>query len=238
MTYLDPIHRDISDLTDAGDAERFVFLGSRRPLPLRAHVGGEGPVPEDGVHIQVFRRDTGTRLGQFVAYEDGIDEMLVLFERPRRVGLSCREEYPGLVGQLVVLIPVSELADLTKDDLPQMGPDGEREEAWRQSVPEPPKLESGPGIEGGGSGGGLEPGAAGAGDDPELPSPDDELDEDQPLRFGAVHLGNVVRFAADREHPDDFVDEATDMFESALEGDLPSVTDRLMDELAAGASCE
>lgn len=241
MTYLDPIHRDISDLTEAGETERFVFLGSRRPLPLRAQVGGEGPAPEDGVHIQVFRGDTGSRLGQFLAYDDGVDDMLALFERPRRVGLSCREEYPGLVGQLVVLIPVSELADLTRGDLPQMGPNAEGDEAWRQSVPEPPQLEAGPSSGGGPAGGALEPGAPGApgaSGEPDLPGADEDLDEDQPLRFGAVHLGNVVRFEADREHPDDFVDEATDLFETALEGDLPPVTDRLMDELAAGASCE
>lgn len=238
MTYLDPIHRDISDLTDAGEAERFVFLGSRRPLPLRAHVGGEGPVPDDGVHIQVFRRDTGSRLGQFVAYEDGIDDMLDLFQRPRRVGLSCREEYPGLVGQLVVLIPVGELADLTQGDLPPTGSDDETEEAWRESVPEPPRLPSGPGTDGGASQGALGPGAPADDEATDLPPGDEELDDDQPLRFGAVHLGNVVRFDADREYPDDFVDEATDMFEAALEGDLPPVTDRLMDELAAGASCE
>lgn len=237
MTYLDPVHRDISELAERKRAEdgKFVFLASRQRLPLRTSVGGEGPAPEGAVPVDVHRRDTDARLGRFAADPGSADELRELFAKPRRIGLGVHEESPGLVGHLVALIPVDELEGLTdggdlpggQGGLPGPGGDGaagdpgggqglpwQGEPDWKESVPDPPELGEGPDLGGA-----------------ERPSPDD----DEEARFGALHLGNVVRFADDREHPGDFVDEARDVFRTALEGDLPSVSERLIEELAAAS---
>lgn len=241
MTYLDPVHRDISELAERQRAEdgRFVFLASRQRVPLRTRIGGEGPAPEGAVPVDVHRRDTDARLGRFAADPASADELRELFTKPRRVGLGVHEEPPGLVGHLVALIPVDELEGLAGDDqlpggpgggLPGPGGDGaaggsgpgggggdlpwEGEPDWKESVPEPPELGEGPDLGGA-----------------ERPAPG----EDEEARFGALHLGNVVRFSDDREHPGDFVDEARDVFRTALEGDLPSISERLMEELAAAS---
>lgn len=241
MTYIDPVHRDISELAERQreDDGRFVFLASRQRVPLRTEVGGEGPAPEGAVPVDVFRRDTDARLGRFAADPASAEDLRELFAKPRRVGLGVHEEAPGLVGHLVALIPVDELEGLTGDgDLPGgagggpmgpggggapgggAGPDGdgglpwEGEPDWKESVPEPPELGEGPEI------GGAERPSPGEGDE---------------ARFGALHLGNVVRFSDDREHPGEFVDEARDVFRTALEGDLPSVSERLIEELAAAS---
>lgn len=251
MTYIDTTYRDVSHIAGAeqGD-DRFVFMASRQRLPLRTEVDGDGPVPEGAVPVQVFRRDTGSRLGQFAADEGSLDDLRSLLGKPRRLGMGCKEEYPGLVGQLVVLVPASVVADLFEN----LGSDDD-EEPWRDSLPEPPDL--GDSVQGAAptdpTGGPLEGGpgpAAGPGAGPGgPPAPGDpgpeagadgfeaqeDEDEDQ-MRFGALPLGNVVRFGEDREHPTDFVEEATDIFEVALEGDLPPVSERLIQELAAESS--
>lgn len=214
-TYLDPIHRDISDLA-TGSAEaggRHVFMASRQKLPLRGEVAHEGPVPEGSLPVDVFRRDSGARLGQFAGEPDSLDRLRELLDRPRRVGLGCQAEAPGLVGHLVVLIPASDLQDLF-GDAGGAEPVGEPPpEAWRSSLPEPPDL--------GGEGGeetATEPEGAG-----------------ESMRYGALHLGNIVRFESDRKHRNDFVAEVRDLFRTALEGDLPSIAERLMDELPSGS---
>lgn len=214
-TYLDPIHRDISDLA-TGSAEaggRHVFMASRQKLPLRGEVAREGPVPEGSLPVDVYRRDSGARLGQFAGEPDSMERLRELLDRPRRVGLGCQAESPGLVGHLVVLIPASDLQDLFGES-GGAGPVAEgTDESWRSSLPEPPDL--------GGADGektATEPEEAGEG-----------------MRYGALHLGNVVRFEADRKHGGDFVAEVRDVFRTALEGDLPSIADRLMDELPSSA---
>lgn len=237
MTYLDPTYRDISDAMREQDEDRFVFMASRQPLPLHPQVADEGPVPEDAVPVEVYRRDRGSRIGQFAASEDSLEELRVLFQEPRRVGMGCREEQPGVVGQLMVLMPVSELGDM----LGEAGVD--QDEAWRESLPEPPDLDLDSDLAGPGELGGGPEGMPGGGDPGGLPdgtgpgdglSGDDELaDEAGRMKFGALHLGNVVRFDADRVHRGDFVQEAVDMFEKALHGDLPPLSDRLVEELAA-----
>lgn len=244
MTYIDTTYRDVSHIAAGDQGEgRFVFMASRQRLPLRTELDGEGPLPEGAVPVQVFRRDTGRRLGQFAADEDSLDDLRGLLEKPRRLGMGCREEYPGLVGQLVVLVPASVVADLFD------GLGGSDDEPWKESLPEPPELESGPGapeLAGGGpEAGDLPGGPEGPGTEPDDPdaAPDEPGEEpaagdEEGMRFGALPLGNVVRFEDDREHPGEFVEEATDIFEAALEGDLPPVSDRLIGELAAESSAD
>lgn len=248
MTYIDTTYRDVSSISagEQGDGH-FVFLASRQTLPLRTEVEGDGPVPDGAVPVQVYRRDTDSRVGQFAADRGSLEDLRSLLEEPRRLGMGCREEYPGLVGQLVVLVPASVVADL----FGSLEPEGD--EPWKQSLPEPPELGgdteadetaslSGgpfPPAEGAGDGAPAEgppPDPAAGGDvPPDGDEAEDEMEGDR-MRFGALPLGNVVRFEDDRKHPGEFVKEATDMFEAALEGDLPAASDRLMEELAAEAS--
>lgn len=217
MTYLDPVPRDIGHLSeDPTEADgRFVFMASRQAVPLRTEVAEDGPVPEGAIPVKVCRDDTEGHLGLFAADEGSLDGLRALFAAPRRLGMGCREEPPGLVGHLVALVPASELGDLGG---PAAGPAAaEGEPDWKASLPEPPEL--GDGVEA--------PGPAASAEEA-----DDDEDVEH-MRFGAVQLGTVVRFASDRKHPGDFAREARDLFKTALQGDLPSISERLMEELPA-----
>lgn len=218
MTYLDPVPRDIGHLSeDQVESEgRFVFMASRQSVPLRTEVADDGPVPEGSIPVEVYRRDTEGRLGLFAADGDSLDGLRSLFEPPRRLGMGCREESPGLVGHLVALVPASELGELGGPPSGPGAPEG-GEPDWKASLPTPPEL-----------GDGLE--TAGP------PPAADEAEEDgdvEHMRFGAVQLGTVVRFASDRKHPADFAREARDLFKTALKGGLPPISERLMEELPA-----
>ncbi len=81
-------------------------------------------------------------------------------------------------------------------------------EPWRASVP---KFE-------------LEEADAGPGDDDELP----------PTQ-GMIFLGQIVRFAGDRRHPDNLGLEAADVLRRLIEGRTTEVVDRALDDLLGGS---
>lgn len=227
MTYLDPTYRDVTDVNADRDDKRFVFLGTRQAVPLRTEVEEEALAPEGTVAVQVYRRDVGSRIGQFAAPRDGLERFRRVLEQPRRIGMGCTAEYPGLVGQLLALVPISDLGELLGNL------EEEPDQPWKENLPEPPELETGgpgapPGMEGG-----HDPVLDGAGDDEgfEGASPEDA----GRTGWGALHLGNVVRFEDDRVYRGAFLKEATDMFRKAVKGDLPHISERLIDELAANA---
>lgn len=63
----------------------------------------------------------------------------------------------------------------------------------------------------------------------------DEEDEDEP-RMAAFPLGNIVRFAADRVHPDDLALEAVDVLRKIIDGRTTEVVDRALRDLLGGSS--
>jgi hypothetical protein len=204
-TYMDPTHRDARDIRAGQSNPNVVFVGTRTRLALDTELDLERAVPEGTVSIRVFRKDTGVSIGQFAAMRGSVDRLRDLFDEPRQLGMSCIEEYPGVVGQLLVLLPPVALSELDAD-----GVDPADGEEWRASLDDEPDL-------GAAGGEGAEDGT-------------DEADQ-----LAALHAGNVVRFAADREHPENLAREAADLLRDALDGPLPRLSDRLIEELAGGA---
>jgi len=207
-TYMDPTHRDARDIrTGRGDPE-VVFVGTRNRIALDTDLDPGRPVPDGTVSVQILRKDTGVPIGQFAAVEGSLDRFRQLFVEPRQVGLTCVQEYPGVVGQLLVLLPPVALSELQGESVSPP-----EDEDWRASLEDEPDL-----------------GAVGG--DPRAAA---EGHEDQ---LAALHAGNVVRFAADREHPDSLTQEAAGLLRDALEGPLPPLSERLIEELASSAPGE
>jgi hypothetical protein len=206
---MDPTHRDARDIRTGRADSEVVFVGTRNRIALDTDLDPGRPVPEGTVSVQILRKDTGVPIGQFAAVEGSLDRFRQLFVEPRQVGLSCVQEYPGVVGQLLVLLPPVALSELQGE-----GASPSDDEDWRASLDDEPDL---------GSADGDPPSAAG------------EEHEDQ---LAALHAGNVVRFAADREHPDSLTREAAGLLRDALEGPLPPLAERLIEELASSAAGE
>lgn len=227
---MDSTHRDARDVRSVNDETDVVFVGTRSLIPLTTELDDQRPVPSGTVSVRLLRRDTGVPIGQFAAAEEAVDQLRGLLRKPRQLGMSCAEEYPGVVGQLLVLLPPSELGGL-------LGASGsEPDEAWRQSLDDVPDLSAG--ATAGPSAGEPEAPPAARGHAPpegEEAGPGGEGEDD---RLAALHAGNVVRFSADREHPASLAREAADLLREALEGPLPPLSDRLIEELAHGASTD
>ena len=86
------------------------------------------------------------------------------------------------------------------------GEDGEETEPWRSSIPAPP-----PEVDGG----------YGAGGD----------DDENGPQFALLPIGNVVRTAADRRHPDDVAHDAKEMLDNLLAGGGRDAVQKAIDDL-------
>lgn len=103
------------------------------------------------------------------------------------------------------------LALLPADRFPMSDEEeGEENEPWRASVPGPS----------------FEQEDAGDGDE--------EEDEDDPSAAVPVYLGNIVRLAKDRKHPEDLAAEASDVLMTVLTGKVSEVVDRVLEDLLGG----
>jgi hypothetical protein len=103
------------------------------------------------------------------------------------------------------------LALLPADRFPMSDEEeGEENEPWRASIP-------GPAFE----------------QEDASPADEDE-DEEDPSAAVPVYLGNIVRLAKDRKHPEDLAAEASDVLMTVLTGKVSEVVDRVLEDLLGG----
>lgn len=87
----------------------------------------------------------------------------------------------------------------------EVSQDADEDEPWKASVPAPPpEIESGY---------------------------DDEYDDMDDARMVLLPIGNVVRAAHDRHHPDDPADDAREMLENLLSGRARDAVQKAIDDL-------
>lgn len=183
-----------------------------RPLPLRLEPIQDERAPDGMSCIGSF---LGPKLvARCVVPPDAADFLLErgLFSHPVRLALAAREEPPGLQCQLFALIELPRdfiAADEDEEDTP-----------WAESVPGASYDREVSGL--------PDPGA----EPSRNPSSDDEGDEEQQA---AVFLGQIVRFAKDRRHPDDLALETMDVLRTIVQGDVSEVVDKVLEDLLGGA---
>ncbi len=165
--------------------------------------------PEGSVCLGTFIE--GRLVGRRVAPTEALEELreFHLFDDPVHLGLVAYEDAPGLQCRLLALLPADRFP------LSDEGEDSEEEEdnePWRASVPVPSF---------------------------ELAEerPPRSEDETPSLEDGAavpVYLGNIVRLARDRKHPEDLAAEASDVLLTVLTGPVTEVVDRVLEDLLEG----
>lgn len=176
------------------------------PIALEARSIRHNAVPEGAVGLGYYY--DGRLIARSVVAVGALDTIQSLLAEPVSVALAAREDEEGNIdGRICLVLPVEE-------DGEEGGEDGE---AWRESVPVlPPEVESG---YGGGPG-------AGAG------SVEGEEEEDgSSPRFALLPIGNVVRPAVDRRHPDDVAVDAKEMLEILLSGGGKDAVQKAIDDL-------
>ncbi|MEQ1690945.1 MAG: hypothetical protein ABMA00_06650 [Gemmatimonas sp.] len=122
---------------------------------------------------------------------------LHLFDVPVRLGLFAFEEAPGLQCRLFALVPRTAIEA-----------DAHNAEPWKASVPSYEAM--------------GEP--VDEDDDEDDDALDDDEDDDEGddeddlMPFETILLGHIVRFAKDRQHPDELAAEAIDILQRIIHG--------------------
>ena len=177
------------------------------PIALEARSIRHNAVPEGAVGLGYYY--DGRLIARSVVAVGALDTIQSLLAVPVSVALAAREDEEGNIdGRICLVLPVEE-----------EGEEGsEGAEAWRESVPmPPPEVESGYGG-GPGAGAGAAEGEEGA-------------DDGSSPRFALLPIGNVVRPAVDRRHPDDVAIDAKEMLEILLSGGGKDAVQKAIDDL-------
>lgn len=141
-------------------------------------------------------------IARSVVAANALDTIHSLLATPVSVALAAREDDEGNIdGRICLVLPVD-------PDAAGEGEGAEEEsEPWKSSIPAPP-----PGID------------SAYGGDP------DQEEEDGP-QFALLPIGNVVRPAQDRHHPEDVADDAKEMLDNLLSGGGRDAVQKAIDDL-------
>lgn len=141
-------------------------------------------------------------IARSVVARESMDAIHNILSFPVSLALAATEDEQGNIDGRVCLILPIEAGEASLEA-------EEEDEPWKASVPEPP-----PEIEQG-----YDDGYAGA------------EDEDDEERMVLLPIGNVVRPAHDRHHPDDAADDAREMLENLLTGKARDAVAKAIDDL-------
>ncbi|HUE77078.1 MAG TPA: hypothetical protein VMM83_03985 [Longimicrobiales bacterium] len=173
------------------------------PIALEARSIRHGAVPEGAIGLGYYY--DGRLIARSVVAAGALDTIQSLLATPVSVALAAREDEEGNIdGRICLVLPV----EPDGED----GAEGAAVEDWRESVPTPPpEVESGYTRPGGGEG--------------------EEAEGDGSPQYALLPIGNVVRPAEDRRHPDDVANDAKEMLESLLAGGGKDAVQKAIDDL-------
>ena len=140
-------------------------------------------------------------IARSVVAASALDTIQSLLSTPVSVALAAREDGSGNIDGRICLV-----LPVDPDAVEQESGDEADTEPWRDSIPAPP-----PELESGYGGGESE-------------------DEDGP-QFALLPIGNVVRSAQDRQHPDDVAHDVREMLENLLTGGGRDAVQKAIDDL-------
>ena len=144
----------------------------------------------------------GHLIARSVVAKGALETIQSLLAAPVSVALAAREDDDGNIdGRICLVLPVEE--DAESED----GDEGFMDEAepWKASVPAPPME-----LEGGSEG---------------------EAGEEGDARFALLPIGNVIRPASDRHHPDDVAHDVKEMLDNLLSGGGRDAVQKAIDDL-------
>lgn len=184
--------------------DELVVVTYPQPLPIEARPVEHMEVPDGTVGLAYYFR--GHLIARGVISSEAVEAIRRLLKNPIPVALAASEDEDGNIdGRVCLVLPV-------KGDELQEGEEEGPEEPWKASVPAPP-WESG-----------------GAGTAPGDPVEDGEEGEDGKAHVALLPIGNVVRHANDRHHPD-VVGDAREMLENLLSGQARDAVQKAIDDL-------
>ena len=181
--------------------DHLVVVPHPTPIALEARSIRHNAVPEGAVGLGYYYDDR--LIARSVVASNALDTIQSLLASPVSVALAAREDDEGNIdGRICLVLPVEQ-------DAEEAGPESS-EEPWKSSVPAPP-----PEVEGEYSGSSRP-----AGDG-----------EDEDPRFALLPIGNVVRPAEDRHHPEELTHDVKEMLDNLLAGGGEDAVQKAIEDL-------
>lgn len=181
--------------------DHLVVVPHPNPIALEARSIRHNAVPDGAVGLGYYYDDR--LIARSVVAASALDTIKSLLATPVSVALAAREDGKGNIdGRICLVLPV-------ESDGGEGGSGDAEEEPWKSSIPAPPP-ELGSGY------GGSEPGGEGEEDGPQ---------------FALLPIGNVVRAADDRTHPEDVAHDAKEMLDNLLVGGGKDAVRKAIDDL-------
>lgn len=181
--------------------DHLVVVPHPTPIALEARSIRHSAVPEGAVGLGYYYDDR--LIARSVVASTALDTIQSLLSTPVSVALAAREDDDGNIdGRICLVLPVEPDAGEGESDAEDAS------EPWKSSIPSPPpEVESGYGQ-------------GGSGDD-----------EDGGPQFALLPIGNVVRTADDRHHPEDVAHDAREMLDNLLTAGGRDAVQKAIDDL-------
>lgn len=192
-----------------GQMDELIVVTHPEPILLEARPLDNETADEGNVALAYYH--DGHLLARGFVATEAVKAIEGILSSPVSVALAATEDQSGNIdARFCLVLPVD------PDKLPSDEEEEAPGEAWRESVPEVPSFSSsydGP--------------AEVVADDEE---DDDEEDGDRP-RVALLPIGNVVRNARERHHPDDMARDLRDMLMTLMEGRARDAVSKAIDDL-------
>jgi hypothetical protein len=184
--------------------DELVVVTHPEPIRLEARSIEHESVPEGEVALAYFHE--GRLLARGVVSPEAVKAITGILHNPVSVALAATEDPDGNIeARFCLVLPVD----------PDKWPGDEDEapeEPWRESVPSVPSFETG--------------------FDHTSPENDgEEVDEEGRPRVALLPIGNVVRNARDRRHPDNVARDLREMLLNLMEGRASDAVEKAIDDL-------
>jgi hypothetical protein len=178
-----------------------VVVTHPEPIRLEARPLEHDAVPDGEIALAYYHE--GRLLARGVVSPEAVKAINGILTDPVSIALAATEDDEGNIeARLCLVLPVD------PDKWPGEEEDGP-EEPWRTSVPAPPAFDADY-------------------DKPETTS--DEEDEDTP-RVALLPIGNVIRNARDRHHPESIAHDVREMLVVLMEGKASDAVEKAIDDL-------
>jgi len=183
--------------------EPLIIVNYPEPLKLEARPIEHEAIPEGEIGIGYYHNDA--LIARSVVTPESVEAIHNLLSAPVAVALAATEDAHGNIdGRICLVLPIDDEHFVDED------PDFE-DEPWKASVPPPP------------------PEVDSYGDDP-FDAEDAPFDGAFP-RVVLLPIGNVVRSARDRHHPNNPAFDAREMLENLLAGKGQDAVAKAIDDL-------
>ena len=185
--------------------EELIVVTHPNPVRLEARpLEPEGAVPDGNVALAYYH--DGNLLARGYVASEALSAIRGILSNPVSVALAATEDGSGNIdARFCLVLPVD------PEKLSMEEEDDEPAEPWRSSLPAVPTFEA--------EYDGTEPASGEDGDSADRP------------RVALLPIGNVIRNASERHHPDDVARDLHDMLVNLMEGRARDAVSKAIDDL-------